>query len=226
MNDPKTAAFAKASQAIPDDTVAALLSESEGEGEEEQVAVSDSVRVKLVIEEDDEEEDKDDLMDVSSDEDDQVVVVSKIHQISPTQNANRQIQQDEFNPMSSPFRGGIVNNMTITSADDDDEEFQVENMKSIHSPLNNHRTKSMFSSPVALNRFNRLMSETNNNTSDSPRVGFGTSAAPKSPKPDEEEIPKTFGSIGGFLKHGGDGPKKSRLGSLLKKPDVFKYVEQ
>lgn len=129
--------------------------------------------------------------------------------------------------MASPMRGGLVNNMIITSADDNDEEFQIENTKSIHSPLNNRRTKSMFDSPVSLNRFKRLMSETNNNTSDTARIGFGSTTGPKPTKSEKEEIPKTFGSIGGFIKHGGaTTTKKSRLGSLLKKPDAFKYVDK
>lgn len=79
MSNPKTSAFAKAAQPIPEDAVTAFLSDSEGEGEEEQIATTESVHTKLIItEEDEEEEDKDDLMDVFSDEDDLVVVVSKL----------------------------------------------------------------------------------------------------------------------------------------------------
>lgn len=128
--------------------------------------------------------------------------------------------------MASLLRGGLVNNMIITSADDDDEEFQVENMQSVLSPLNDRRAKSMFSSPATLNRFKRLMSETNNHSSDSPRVGFGSATGPRSNKSGEEEAPRTLGSIGGFLKHGSNGPKKSKLSALLKKPDAFKCVDK
>lgn len=78
MNNPRTTAFAKALQTLPDDAVTSFLSDIEGEDDEEeaQTAASDSTRVKLVIkEEDDEEDEKDDLMDVFSDEDDLVVEV-------------------------------------------------------------------------------------------------------------------------------------------------------
>ncbi|KAG2197522.1 hypothetical protein INT47_007131 [Mucor saturninus] len=207
LNDPKTSAFAKASLPIPDDSKTSFLSDFEDDDEDIQIAPPSGTRYKLVIkDDDDEEEEEDDLMGVFSDEENLII--------------------EDANPMASPLRGGLANNMTLTSADDDDEGFQIETMKSIHSPLNNRRTKSMFDSPTNLNRFKRLLSETNNNTSDTPRVGFGAIAGPKPTKP-EEETPKTFGSIGGFLKHGGaNTPKKSKLGSLLKKTNPFTYVDK
>lgn len=74
--DPKTAAFAKAGQAISADASAAFLSDSDIEDEVEDTAVqSENRKVKLVIQDDDEEEEEEDDMDILADED-QLVVVS------------------------------------------------------------------------------------------------------------------------------------------------------
>lgn len=120
--------------------------------------------------------------------------------------------------MASPLRVGLLNTV-ITSADDDNEEFQIETMQTAFSPLNNRRTKTMFSSPVNMNRFKRLISETNGHLSDSPRVGFGM-AVPKSTKDEKKDT--SMSSIGGFLKS--DKSKKSKLSALTKKQDAFKYI--
>ncbi|GAA5797345.1 hypothetical protein HPULCUR_002728 [Helicostylum pulchrum] len=201
MSDPKTSAFAKAAQAIPGEEVTVFLSDSEAEDEEPEN--TEVINTKLVIqEEDDEEEEEDedkDLMDIYSEEEDLVV--------------------DEFNPMASPLRVGLSNTV-ITSADDDNEDFKIETMQTSFSPLNNRRTKTMFSSPVNMNRFKRLISETNGHLSDSPRVGFGM-ATPKSTKDEKKDA--TMSTIGGFLKSDNKS-KKSKLSALTKKQDAFKYI--
>jgi hypothetical protein len=129
--------------------------------------------------------------------------------------------------MASPLRGGLVSNNTIiTSADDDDEEFQVETMQSAQSPLNNRKTKSIFGSPAKMERFKRLIAETNG-LSDAPRVGFG-SISRKGSEGGEEEEKKNTGSIGAFLNTGKkDVTKKSKLSALSKKSsEAFKYVDK
>lgn len=125
--------------------------------------------------------------------------------------------------MSSPLRGGLVNTI-ITSADDENEEFQVETMQTAFSPLNSRRTKSIFSSPVNPNRFKRLISETNgHSSSDSSRAAFSMNV----PKPNNNnntiEKESTLGSISGFVKNE-NKPKPSKLSALTKKQNVFKYA--
>lgn len=121
--------------------------------------------------------------------------------------------------MASPLRVSHSNTV-ITSADDDNEEFHVEAMQTAFSPLNNRRTKTMFSSPVSINRFKRLFSETGSHLSDAPRVGFGMTGQ-KSNK--EEKKDTTMSTIGGFLKSENKS-KKSKLSALTKKQDAFKYT--
>lgn len=78
MNDPKTAAFAKAAQAIPEEQITGLLSDDD-QAEEVEVSVtmqSESLKAKLIIkEEDEEEEDENDLMDINSDDEEESPVV-------------------------------------------------------------------------------------------------------------------------------------------------------
>lgn len=81
MSDPKTAAFAKAAQAIPEEAITGLLSDDDDlEDEDEQAAMttqSESIKPKLIIREDDEDEEDEDIMDINSvDEEDEPVVVS------------------------------------------------------------------------------------------------------------------------------------------------------
>jgi hypothetical protein len=133
--------------------------------------------------------------------------------------------------MESPLRGGLV---TITSADDDiyeeEDDYTTETVPDARSPLNNRRTKSsLFGSPASMERFKRLFSETAN-TSDAPRVGFGSVARTKSNEGDEEEESgrenrKNMSSIGGSLASPSDTPKKSKLSGLSKKRDAFKYAD-
>ena len=78
MADPKTAAFAKAGQAINvEEAEASLLSDSDAENlpeEEEIVTPAESKRAKLIIEESDEEDD-DDLEDYHHTMDDEHLIV-------------------------------------------------------------------------------------------------------------------------------------------------------
>lgn len=144
--------------------------------------------------------------------------------------------------MESPIRGtGVV---SITSADDDllqqdeeEDEFHVQTIQSAQSPLRKAKL-SMFGSPSSMERFKRLMSETNG-LSDAPRVGFGSTLSRTKSKNDlngdgeEEEEEnnkkkKNMSSIGGFLasqQTNGATPKKSKLSGLSKKRDAFQYVE-
>lgn len=124
---------------------------------------------------------------------------------------------------NSVKRGGLSN---ITSADDEDEEeIQVEALPHSFSPLNNRKTK-MFKSPVrSMERFKRLISETNGTGSDTPRIGFGSLSRSQSQQQreddDEEEVVNTRGSIGGFLATNNridvNENKKSKLSALSKK---------
>jgi hypothetical protein len=77
VSDPKTAAFAKAAQAIPDEAPIVFLSDSEAEddNEEEQQETNSRVHTKFVIQEEEDEE-EDDLMGEASDEDNILIVVS------------------------------------------------------------------------------------------------------------------------------------------------------
>jgi hypothetical protein len=81
VSDPKTAAFAKAAQAIPDEAPIVFLSDSEvedGDEEEEEKETTSRIHTKLVIQEEDdedEEQEEDDLMEEASDEDNILVVV-------------------------------------------------------------------------------------------------------------------------------------------------------
>lgn len=129
--------------------------------------------------------------------------------------------------MTSPMRGGLVSNMNITSAVDEDEGFQVETMI---SPMNARRTKPIFSSPSNMERFKRLIAETGNalnGSSDSggPRMGFGAVPRKSDGQGEEKEKPKTFGSIGELFKDNKkEGtPKISKLKKLSKTKDVFQY---
>jgi hypothetical protein len=127
------------------------------------------------------------------------------------------------------MRGGLVSNMNITSAADEDEGFQVETMI---SPINARRTKPIFGSPSNMQRFKRLIAETSsalNGASDSggPRVGFGALPRKSDGPSAEKENPRTFGSIGELLNKNNnknDGPPKvSKLKKLSKTKDVFQY---
>lgn len=132
-----------------------------------------------------------------------------------------------------PVRGGLVrssnSNTVITSADDEEDEVHVEALPNSNSPLNNRKTL-MFKSPVRMERFKRLISETNGTGADAPRVGFGSLSRTASQdtmdeqeggreEEEEEEERNTRGSIGGFLvnKKEASENKKSKLSALSKK---------
>ncbi len=138
--------------------------------------------------------------------------------------------------VGSPTRNSVLalpllsNNSSsnITSADDeDDDEIQVEGLPNSFSPLNNRKTK-MFKSPVRMERFKRLISETNGTGSDAPRVGFGSLSRSQTQE-EEEDVINTRGSIGGFLATGrknSNENKKSKLSALSKKnSSTFTYAE-
>lgn len=130
-----------------------------------------------------------------------------------------------------PLRAGLVTSTAITSADDEDDEVHVEALPNSFSPLNNRKTL-MFKSPVRMERFKRLISETNGTGGDAPRVGFGSLSRTASQQDGDEEVVEeesnTRGSIGGFLvnkKEGGE-IKKSKLSTLSKKTaESFIYAE-
>lgn len=77
MTNPKTAAFAKAGQAISEEKTTAFLSDSDVEDDkDEDLAQPESTRARLVIEEEEEEEEEEDAMEIAKEE--EVFVVSSI----------------------------------------------------------------------------------------------------------------------------------------------------
>ncbi|KAI9487458.1 MAG: hypothetical protein EXX96DRAFT_79974 [Benjaminiella poitrasii] len=121
LNDPKTAAFAKAAQAIPDESLIAFLSESEPDEEEEENESQDengdfmSLRDKnrIIIEEDVEDEDEDE----DEEENDIEVMQDVSRQIKDDDALMDDISDDEnfvivdgFNTNNSSLQEGIVNN--------------------------------------------------------------------------------------------------------------------
>ncbi|CAO0797218.1 unnamed protein product [Mucor circinelloides] len=233
LSDPKTAAFAKAAQAVSDEMAVAVFSEGEeeeeAEAEDEPKKENDSednyekstptvYTKRVIIEDDDEEEEEEDqeMKDVSDDEN--LLIV------------------DEFDTITSPLRGspttataaagGLASSIRITSADDDDVDFQIENMK---SPISVRKAKPLYGSPGTLDRFKRLIAETNNalngTSSDTggPRVGFG-SVQQKQQHESEGKPNKLTGSLGEiFTKSAGKESKLKKLKS--QSSSLFKYAE-
>ncbi|KAI8346352.1 MRC1-like domain-containing protein [Choanephora cucurbitarum] len=164
LNDPKTAAFAKAAQVVSDEVVGGFLDEEEtaASAEEDQeepdkpkeVVSLKSYTKRVIVAEEDDEEDND--IDMEASDDDNVLVVE---------------EYDNPMIMASPMRlGGLA----VTEEEDG---FQIETMK---SPLDIKKAKSIFSSPSNTERFRRLIAETssalNGSGSDSTgvRIGFGS----------------------------------------------------
>lgn len=150
---------------------------------------------------------------------------------SPMRNTALPAKQHVNTFLASPLRGGLVSSSSsaITSADDaEDDEIQVEALTNSSSPLNNHKNR-MFNTPVHMERFKRLISETNGSNLDAPRVGFGSLSRSQTQEGDEgEKVENTRGSIGGFLTSKTDKAenKKSRLSALTKKKSsAFTYAE-
>lgn len=122
--------------------------------------------------------------------------------------------------------GGLASSIRITSADDDDVDFQIENMK---SPISVRKAKPLYGSPGTLDRFKRLIAETNNalngTSSDTggPRVGFG-SVQQKQQHESEGKPNKLTGSLGEiFTKSAGKESKLKKLKS--QSSSLFKYAE-
>ncbi|GAN09041.1 hypothetical protein MAM1_0239d08563 [Mucor ambiguus] len=255
MSDPKTAAFAKAAQAVSDEVAIAVFSESEGEEEAEAETNKEdddandyekstpSVYTKRVIVEDDEDEEDEDeeeeedqeMKDVSDDEN-LLIVVSTLNVCAFGLGADH-VEQDEFDTISSPLRGlpvttpgaagGLASSIHITSADDDDVDFQIENMK---SPVSVRKAKPLYGSPGTLERFKRLIAETNNalngTSSDTggPRVGFGSMQPKQQQQGESEGKPKLTGSLGEIFSQ--SNAKESKLKKLKSQSSsLFKYAE-
>lgn len=259
LTNPKTAAFAKAGQAISEEKTTAFLSDSDVEDDkDEDLAQPESTRARLVIEEEEEEEEEEDAMEIAKEEE---VFVNEFNPMesprrnpmsSPSRNtfsspsrfatspvrnnAARKVMASPVRNQTSlapPVRGGLVSSTVITSADDEEDEVHVEALPNSNSPLNNRKTL-MFKSPVRMERFKRLISETNGTGADAPRVGFGSLSRTASQDTmeemgvAEEEESNTRGSIGGFLvnKKEASENKKSKLSSLSKKTaESFIYAE-
>ncbi|CEP10629.1 hypothetical protein [Parasitella parasitica] len=231
LSDPKTAAFAKAAQAMSEEMAIAVFSESEGEAEEEgqednqqydddyekSTPLVSSRRVIVEDDEDDEDEDEDEdqeMKDVSDDEN--LLIV------------------DEFDTMTSPIRatttevtvgGGLASGIRITSADDEDVDFQIETMK---SPINVRKATSLYGSPGTLERFKRLIAETssasNGTSSDTggPRAGF--SSLQQKQQNEAGGKPKLTGSLGElFIRSNGKESKLKKLKS--QSSSMFQYAE-
>lgn len=124
--------------------------------------------------------------------------------------------------------GGLASSIHITSADDEDVGFQIENMK---SPINVRKSKSLYGSPGTLERFKRLIAETNNalngTSSDTggPRVGFGSiQQKQQQSNTESEEKPKLTGSLGEIFAK--PHAKESKLKKLKSQSSsLFKYAE-
>ncbi|KAK4515064.1 uncharacterized protein ATC70_002674 [Mucor velutinosus] len=247
MSDPKTAAFAKAAQAVSDEMAIAVFSESEGEEEAEAETTKEddyekstpSVYTKRVIVEDDEEEEdseeQDQEMKDVSDDENLLIVASILDGVYLFSWILTYFEQDEFDTITSPLRGlpvaaatasGLASSIHITSADDDDVDFQIENMQ---SPVSVRKAKPLYGSPSTLERFKRLIAETNNalngisSDTGGPRVGFG-SMQPKQQQGESDGKPKLTGSLGEIFSK--SNAKESKLKKLKSQSSsLFKYAE-
>ncbi|KAL9547352.1 hypothetical protein MBANPS3_006211 [Mucor bainieri] len=267
MSNPKTAAFAKAAQAVSDEMAIAVFSESEGEedaedaeGEADANKKNDSgdsdgyerstpsvYTKRVIVEEDEEDEDEEqdqEMKDVSDDDENLLIVVSNTIFCMRDMYTEQQREQDEFDTMaSSPLRGtttvagGLASSIHITSADDDDVDFQIENMQ---SPISVRKAKPLYGSPSTLERFKRLIAETNNalngTSSDTggPRVGFGSMQSKQQQQQQQQQggrgesdgKPKLTGSLGEiFSKSNAKESKLKKLKAQSSHSSLFKYAE-